>query len=1176
MKSHPTGDPLERIPLPDDCREYLAAIKPTWLFRLCDTRTLERGLSYFIDERVTNPSLNWEERTFNCEVDGSERYKTQLKLKDDGFGHRCNCPAHAQYGVCKHVIASAALFFYLSRNYHFTFLRPSDSYLVNVASAFRNSFSEELEISDRAASISPTSGKNKSIAPEDAAAYLSVKIREFGDVVVKAHGEINEHVFIGLGFEARAFYQIHRTITIAADEALDEMEAMLEIAQQNDIGVYFEGSDQKNIALQAETVTANLAAKLDYQTDAGEIVYAEKIDPPDAEEQVVAWINITSGILRNGRLLRVELEQERLPFLDILSWEVFPRDITFQNMESPYGAIERDAFNDFSLLFSYPEEDMNTLHQLLRIDDEPVKRIPHADSSDVEVLVNFYPVETNKDPAIYGGSIEVHVEGEELPLLVFTKHLIRSFFTQEVGGLFRSKKRLAILLECALMLLEQGDENEECDTRIQELLNEEVFQTYFYKPHASRWLLDFANDWCYASKEPCLVALPDTSNPWRLISGICHKLATLILGLHNPQTEDDLAKLSPELRVTEDNLPNCLQQAATLANQIGADIRFENQPIQQQEMAIDVYGEESDKIDWFELRAEVRCQDLTIAPEEWDKLIHGQLFLQQKGTLVVADKPQQEALKKLRGMLGEGGTSKSPESTEEILAQVPRLQMLDWLELRKQGVNLHLPEETEALFQSLESLEGIPEQKPPKTLQADLRHYQQQGYEWLAFLYQHRFGACLADDMGLGKTLQTIAFLNWLHEHPDARQTDGPHLIVVPPSLVFNWINEIERFAPSLTIYSHVGATRKWEAALENDLIITTYDLVRKDHAKIKEQPFDVMVFDETQTLKNLKAERTKAALKLQRRFTLCLTGTPVENHAGEYYSIMNLALPGLLGDYRAFKKAIKIEDYSVLRRARPFVLRRTKEHILKELPPKVENDLYLDMTEEQKEIYTRTVGEVRQEVMQAYKDKPKAQAGIVALSALLRLRQVCVSPEILGRKLSEPAPKIQYLLEKMLELQGENHAALIFSQFTRTLDLVESYANAEGLPLLRLDGKTPSTQRKKRIETFQNSDTPHFFLVSLKAGGVGLNLTRANYIFHADPWWNPSVENQASDRAHRIGQTQTVFVQRVLMRHSIEEKIMQLKSKKQELFDTIVETSGAEKKQGKLVTKDDFDYLLS
>jgi non-specific serine/threonine protein kinase len=403
-----------------------------------------------------------------------------------------------------------------------------------------------------------------------------------------------------------------------------------------------------------------------------------------------------------------------------------------------------------------------------------------------------------------------------------------------------------------------------------------------------------------------------------------------------------------------------------------------------------------------------------------------------------------------------------------------------------------------------------------------------------------------------------------------------PHLLVVPPTLLFNWQSEVKKFCPSIYVHEYTGKGRSL-IGIKEGLVITTYDIARRDIDTLKDKAFDCVIFDEAQAVKNALGERSRAMRQLRGRFKLCLTGTPMENHAGEYYSIIDLALPGLLGERKTFLASLKdgADGFNMLERTKPFVLRRTKEKILKELPPKVESDIHLELTDEQKRFYTRAVGEVRAEVLAAFQDKTAQQAGIVALAALTRLRQICVSPALIDDQYTECSPKLGYLCGKLEELESEGHAALVFSQFTRALDQLEKQLKDAGLAFQRLDGSTPQEKRKKLVETFQSGQGPAIFLISLRAGGAGLNLTRASYVFHLDPWWNPAVENQASDRAHRMGQTSTVFIQRLLMLHTVEEKIMTLKGRKKELFEQVVNGSSTGDGQGALITRDDFKFLL-
>jgi len=387
-------------------------------------------------------------------------------------------------------------------------------------------------------------------------------------------------------------------------------------------------------------------------------------------------------------------------------------------------------------------------------------------------------------------------------------------------------------------------------------------------------------------------------------------------------------------------------------------------------------------------------------------------------------------------------------------------------------------------------------------------------------------------------------------------------------------------FTRKLKCYQYVGKDRIAEFSAY-DVVLTTYALVRRDINELKKHSFHVIIFDEAQAVKNIYADTTSAVRQLNGLFKLVMTGTPLENHLGEYYSLIDLALPGLLGEYDDFKSQIKLDDSPFLqvliRRTRPFVLRRLKDSVLKELPPKVESDIYLDLTNEQKTLYQQTVALISSKINNAYREKTSAQAKIIALTAILKLRQICISPRLLHPEADSNknhSPKMIFLLNQLQELREEGHSALVFSQFTRSLDLLEAELRPASIPFYRLDGSTPTKKRKHLVKEFQEGETPSVFLLSLKAGGQGLNLTKASYVFHLDPWWNPAVENQASDRAHRIGQIQKVSITRILMRHTIEEKMMVLKKKKLALYDAVM---GDTQKGGNAYTisKSDFDFLL-
>ena len=399
---------------------------------------------------------------------------------------------------------------------------------------------------------------------------------------------------------------------------------------------------------------------------------------------------------------------------------------------------------------------------------------------------------------------------------------------------------------------------------------------------------------------------------------------------------------------------------------------------------------------------------------------------------------------------------------------------------------------------------------------------------------------------------------------------------MVPPSLIFNWEQEIEKFYPALKVYVYRGKERS-PAPDGYDVVITSYGLIRKDIGKLRDFRFNVIIFDEAQTIKNIFADTTGAARQLNGCFKVALTGTPVENHIGEYYSIMDLVLPGLLGEHKAFQSLAKQDVTSfipfVAERTKPFVLRRTKERILKELPPKIERDVYLELTETQKKLYNKTVAEVRTTIDDAYRSKSTSQAKIIALTAIMKLRQICLTPKLAMPGLEDASPKVEFLEGKLGELSSEGHSSLVFSQFTSFLDVVEAVLRLKEFPVFRLDGSTPVARRKEIVESFQGGDSPAVFLLSLKAGGQGLNLTRAAYVFHLDPWWNPAVETQASDRSHRIGQKNKVIVTRLIMRHTVEEKMMALKQRKLMLYKALMDAP--EKSSGRSITREDFNFLL-
>ncbi len=609
--------------------------------------------------------------------------------------------------------------------------------------------------------------------------------------------------------------------------------------------------------------------------------------------------------------------------------------------------------------------------------------------------------------------------------------------------------------------------------------------------------------------------------------------------------------------------------------QDGFSLRIGSEPLAEASWEFSLDATRS-SIDWFELKPEIRCNGEILSDEEMSGLFNGAGMLRRDGKLLLLDDLSSQVLAMFSGAMA-SGKKKRKGGLEPV--RVPRLQILDWLQLRSHGVTVTLSAADTAILESLLNFASIPERTLPTLLNAALRHYQVDAWHWLAFLYDHRFGACLADDMGLGKTVQAITLFAGIKsgEIVSAAPSGTPHLVVAPPSLLFNWEAELARFLPSAKVYLYAGGDRTIDSLAGHDIIITSYGIVHRDIALLEKLRFNVIVFDETQVVKNLQAATSNAVRRLKGAFILALTGTPVENHLGEYFAIMDLCLPGLLGTREEFTRKIGQDGAAgtarLIGRTRPFVLRRTKQLIASELPPKIEMDINLELTSKQQALYQRTVEEVRGQIQEAYQSHAPAQARIIALTAILRLRQICLAPALASPGASVISPKLDFLAEQLAELRDEGHSALVFSQFTGYLNIIEKGLQQQGFPCLRLDGSTPVPQRKKLVQTFQNSTEPAVFLISLKAGGKGLNLTRATYVYHMDPWWNPAVENQASDRAHRIGQTEQVTITRLIMRHTIEEKMMALKAQKLQLYKAILEDGAGGGGAG--LSRDDFEFLL-
>lgn len=444
----------------------------------------------------------------------------------------------------------------------------------------------------------------------------------------------------------------------------------------------------------------------------------------------------------------------------------------------------------------------------------------------------------------------------------------------------------------------------------------------------------------------------------------------------------------------------------------------------------------------------------------------------------------------------------------------------------------------------------------PKGVKVELRDYQEEGYEWMMSLASSEAGALLADDMGLGKTVQAIVMLA-------ARKDTGPALIVVPASLSFNWLDEINRFAPSLNAQLLQSESR--ESQIKNlssgDILITSYGLVQRNEELFTSREWATFILDEAQAVKNNTTKRTKIIKSIPRKFTLITTGTPVENHLGELWNLFDIILPGFLGTVQNFREKFQVpieknENRAVKNRLKrlisPFILRRTKEEVLTELPSKTEINITVHRSADEQAFYEA----VRQRAVERLsEDNSQDDRRFAVLAEITRLRQACCHPKLLDKKSTIGSAKLKLFAEKVEELIEGSHQALVFSQFTGYLKLIENFLKEKKIPYFYLDGSIPAKDRGKLVKGFQSGERP-IFLISLKAGGSGLNLTNADYVFHMDPWWNPAAEDQASDRAHRIGQERPVTVYRFIAANSIEEQIISLHQEKRNLAESLLSES--------------------
>jgi superfamily II DNA or RNA helicase len=484
-------------------------------------------------------------------------------------------------------------------------------------------------------------------------------------------------------------------------------------------------------------------------------------------------------------------------------------------------------------------------------------------------------------------------------------------------------------------------------------------------------------------------------------------------------------------------------------------------------------------------------------------------------------------------------------------------------------------------LQKLTNFEELEEINMPVNFQGNLRPYQQAGYNWFHFLKQYHFGGCLADDMGLGKTIQTLALLQKHKEFTEAEGSKSTSLVIMPTSLIYNWLNEAKKFTPQLRLMVHTGTLRYRSADVfaNYDVVITTYGISRIDIEMFKDYFFDYVILDESQNIKNPSSKSFQAVKQLKSRFKLILSGTPVENSVNDLWTQMSFINPGLLGNQQFFQNEFvtpiekkKDEDKARKLQAliKPFVLRRTKEQVATELPPKTETLLYCEMSEEQGSVYEKIKSEYRNELLKSLEDGTFAKTQIQVLQGLIKLRQIANHPIMIDKDYEGDSGKFENVVHTLASVLDGGHKVLIFSQFVKQLAIYREHLEREGISYVYLDGGTQN--RGDVVKQFQEDKKTRVFLISIKAGGVGLNLTEADYVFILDPWWNPAVEQQAIDRTHRIGQTKNVFIYKFITKDSVEEKILALQQRKLSLSRALITT---EESFIKSLTADDIKEIL-
>ncbi len=609
-------------------------------------------------------------------------------------------------------------------------------------------------------------------------------------------------------------------------------------------------------------------------------------------------------------------------------------------------------------------------------------------------------------------------------------------------------------------------------------------------------------------------------------------------------------------------------------------------------------NETGEAIDWFELHPEVFLKGKRVNKSE-DIVFHGKGCIEHKGQYYLIPQttlPKVKWLDYFWKKLTSAGAKKS-NSWDAKIEQIPKSQTLELLAMHEAGIPVQGGERWEKIlseYQKLKNRDKVSFEFDRDDYSVPLKEFQKSGTQWMIDLYRLGLGGILADDMGLGKTIQSIGALEWLRVNNEM----GHCLVVVPTSLTYNWVSEVEKFAPNIVVFNYSSQTRdkheKFLAKNKNSLTVITYGLFNRNCKNLEnDATWNITLFDEAQNLKNITATRTGYARKFPCNVKFCLTGTPMENHYGEFYSLVDIAVPGALGSYSEFMKAFNFKaskgvnfknmeqdlEYLKLKTA-PLVMRRTKEKILKELPDKTETSIKLDFEAKQEKIYRDIAIAYNEKIKEVVYLKGDNKSQLEILSAILRLRQACSYPQALPEvKYDKEPPKLKALFGQLSQISEEGHKSLVFTNFKTTLLAIEQGLEEQGQKVFIITGATPKKKREKILKEYEEYEGAAVLGMTLKTGGVGLNLTCANYVFHVEPWWNPAAESQATDRAHRMGQKNKVQVYRYIMRESIEEKIETLKQRKTLAIEGLFSEEAFNIKKAAFaktgLSYEDFEYLV-